>query len=150
MRRLLITFLAACCGLAGWPGPAGAELFSATRSVIAILADDLFTGEAEGHLDGSGTLVIRSQKNPVLTCFGQFTSSAARGGSGRMHCSDGAHAQFQFQRLSVYRGYGAGNFSRGSMSFAYGFTAEAARPYLKLPRGKKLEHNGTELALTDL
>jgi hypothetical protein len=150
MRRLLISFLAACGGLAGWPGPAGAELFSATRTVIAILADDLFTGEAEGHLDGSGTLVIRSQKNPALACFGQFTSSSKRGGSGQMHCNDGAHAKFQFQRHSIFRGYGTGNFSRGSMSFAYGFTAEEAGPYLMLPGGKKLEHNGTELALADL
>lgn len=153
MRETGITVLAACCigiGLAGSPAPAGAELFSATRTVIAILADDLFVGEAEGHLDGAGSLVIRSQKNPALTCFGRFTSSAARGGSGRMHCSDGASAKFQFQRLSVYRGYGAGNFSRGSMSFAYGFSAEEAGPYLRLPEGKKLAHNGTGLALVDL
>ena len=150
MGKTGITVLAAFMWLASVPVPAGAELFSATRTVIAILADDLFMGEAEGHLDGAGTLVIRSQKNPTLTCFGRFTSSTAHGGAGQMHCSDGASAKFQFQRLSVYRGYGAGNFSRGSMSFAYGFSAEEAGPYLRLPEGKKLAHNGFELALVDL
>ena len=150
MRKILITVLAACIGLAGSPTLAGAGLFSVTRTVIAILADDLFVGEAEGHLDGAGTLAIRSQKDPALTCLGQFTSSAALGGSGQLYCSDGATATFYFKRLSVFRGYGAGSFSRGAMSFAYGFTAEEAGPYLKLPEGKKLAHNGTEINLVDL
>jgi hypothetical protein len=48
------------------------------------------------------------------------------------------------------RGHGVGSSSRGSMSFAYGLTAEEAGPYLKLPKGKKLTHNGTELELVDL
>ena len=67
-----------------------------------------------------------------------------------MHCSDGATATFHFKRLSVFRGYGVGSFSRGAMSFAYGFAAEEAGPYLKLPEGKKLAHNGTGLKLVDL
>ena len=150
MRKMFITVLAACIGLAGSATPAGAGLFSATRMVIAILADDLFVGVAEGHLSGAGTLAIHSQKDPDLTCLGQFTSSAELGGSGRMHCSDGATATFHFQRLSVFRGHGVGSFSRGAMSFAYGLTAEEAAPYLKLPEGKKLTHNGSELKLVGL
>ena len=142
--------LAACIGLAGSATVAGAGLFSATGMVIAILAGDLFVGEAEGHLSGAGTLAIHSQKDPALTCLGQFTSSAALGGSGQMQCSDGATATFHFQRLTVFRGYGVGSFSRGSMSFAYGLTPEEAGPYLKLPEGKKLTHNGTELELVAL
>ena len=67
-----------------------------------------------------------------------------------MRCSDGTNAIFHFKRLSVFRGYGVGSFSRGSMSFAYGLTAEEAGPYLNLPEGKKLTHNGTELELVDL
>jgi hypothetical protein len=149
VRKILITALAACCGLAGSATPAGAGLFSATGLVIAILADDLFVGEAEGRLSGAGTLAIHSQKSPDLTCVGQFTSSAALGGTGQMRCSDGATATFHFQRLSIFRGYGVGNFSRGTMSFAYGFTAQEAGPYLKLPEGKKLTQSGTELALVD-
>ena len=150
MRKIGITVVAACIGLTGSATTADAGLFSATRSVIAIVAGDLFVGEAEGHLSGAGTLAIRSQRNPAVSCLGQFTSSAALGGSGQMHCNDGATATFQFQRLSVFRGYGGGSFSRGSFSFAYGLTAEEAGPYLKLPEGKKLAHNGTELELVDL
>ena len=150
MRKILITVLAACIGLGGSTTLASAGLFSAKRVVIAILADDLFVGEAEGHLSGAGTLAIHSQKNPDVTCLGQFTSSAELGGSGQMRCSDGTAATFHFQRLSVFRGYGVGSFSRGTMSFAYGFTAEEAGPYLNLPEGKKLTLNGTELKLVDL
>ena len=124
-------------------------MFSATRTAIALPAADQFVGEAEGHLSGAGTLVIHSQKNRDLICLGEFTSSAVLGGSGQMRCSDGATATFQFQRLSVFRGYGVGSFSRGAMSFTYGLTAEEAGPYLKLPEGKRLMHNGAELALVD-
>jgi hypothetical protein len=150
MRKILITAFAACIGLAGSATLAGSGLLSATGMVIAILANDLFVGEAEGHLSGGGTLAIHSQKEPGLTCLGQFTSSAELGGAGQMHCSDGATAIFHFQRLSIRRGYGVGNFSRGAMSFAYGLTAEEAGPYLKLPEGKKLARTGTELKLVDL
>ena len=67
-----------------------------------------------------------------------------------MHCSDGTTATFQFQRLTAFRGHGVGIFGRGLMSFAYGLTVEEAGPYLKLPAGKRLWHNGTELELVDL
>jgi len=150
MLKYFFAVLAACIGLAGSASAAGAGLLSATRTVIAILANDLFVGEAEGHLSGAGTLAIRSQRNPDVSCLGQFTSSAELGGSGQMQCSDGATAIFHFKRLSVFRGYGGGAFSRGAMSFAYGLTVEEAGPYLKLPAGKKLTHNGTELELLDL
>ena len=148
MRKILSAVLASCIGLAG-SAAAAAGLFSATGAVIAILAGDLFLGEAEGHLAGAGTLTIHSQKNPAVTCTGQFTSSAARGGSGQMLCSDGATATFHFQRLSALRGYGTGSSSRGPMSFAYGIPAEDSAPYLKLPAGKRLLHDGAELTLTD-
>jgi len=149
MYKVLITVLA-CIGLGGSPTLAGAGPFSATGTIIAIMSDDLFVGEAVGHLNGAGTLAIRSQKNPALTCRGEFTSSAELGGSGKLVCNDGTTATFQFQRLTVFRGHGIANFSRGAMSFAYGFAADEAAPYLKLPTGKKLKHNGTQLALVDL
>ena len=147
MYKIWVTGVAAIIGLAGWASPAVAELFSAKGPVIAIVADDLFLGEAEGHLSGAGTLAVQSQKDSAVSCVGQFTSSAALGGSGKMQCSDGTTATFQFQRLSVLRGYGAGSSSRGSMTFTYGLTAEEARPYLKVPGGKRLTRIGTELAL---
>ncbi len=150
MRKIWIPAFAACLGLISSETLVHAGVFSATGTVIAILADELFVGEAEGHLSGAGTLAIHSQKNPGLTCLGQFTSSAALGGNGQLQCSDGATATFYFQRLSVRRGYGIGSFSRGPMSFAYGFSAEEAGPYLKLPEGKKLSSNGGDVKLDDL
>ena len=83
-------------------------IFSATGAVIAILAGDLFVGTAEGHLDGAGTLAIHAQRNPALTCKGEFTSSAELGGKGELRCSDGSAATFHFKRLSLRRGHGAG------------------------------------------
>lgn len=149
MRKILITGFA-CIALAGSPTLASAGAFSAIGAVIAILADELFVGEAEGHLSGAGTIAIHSQRNPALTCLGQFTSSAELGGLGQMHCSDGTTATFRFQRLTMRRGYGTGSSSRGPMSFAYGLTAVEAGPYLTLPEGKKLAHNGIELELVNL
>src|ERR1700741_4554988 len=113
MRKIVITVLAACIGLASPATVARADLFSATRTVIAILADNLFVGEAEGHLSGAGTLAIHSQKDPRLSCIGDFTSSPALGGSGQLNCSDGTRATFHFKRLTIFRGYGSGSFSRG-------------------------------------
>lgn len=149
MRKPFIAAFAAFIGLAGTATQAYAGLFSATRPVIAILAGELFVGEAEGHLDGAGTLAIHSQRDPALSCRGQFTSSAELGGSGRLLCTDGATATFRFQRLSVFRGYGDGSHSRGGMSFVYGLSVEEAGPYMTLPRGKKLSNLGKELALVD-
>jgi len=150
MRKMSIMVLGACIGLASSAIVLGGGLLSATGPVIAIVGGDLFLREAEGHLSGAGALNIHSQKDPALICLGQFTSSAELGGSGQMHCSDGSTATFHFQRLTMFCGHGVGNFSRGSMSFAYGLTPEEARPYLRLPEGKKLTHNGTELELVAL
>jgi hypothetical protein len=125
-------------------------MFSATGMVIAIMAGELFLGEAEGRLNGSGTLAIHSQKVPALTCTGRFTSSAERGGAGTLECSDGSAATFRFERLTIRRGHGAGSFTRGPMNFAYGLSAEEAARYLKLPEGKKLAGRGADLELVDL
>jgi hypothetical protein len=147
MRILGIVVLVTCIGLVGAATPVSGELLSAKGTVIAILADELFLGEAEGHLSGGGTLAIHSQKDPALTCLGDFTSTAALGGSGQLRCSDGTTATFHFQRLTMFCGYGDGSFTRGSMSFAYGLSVEDAGPYLKLPQGKKLTQNGTAAGL---
>jgi hypothetical protein len=150
MHKFVVAVITASIGLSVSATPANAGLFSAKGEIIAILAGDLFVGEAEGHLSGAGTLVIHSQKDPAISCHGQFTSSAERGGLGRLVCSDGATATFQFQRLSVFRGYGSGKFSRGDMSFAYGLGADEVGPYVRLPPGKRLAYSGKELTLADL
>jgi len=148
-RRILPATIVGCIGLAGPLTQANAGPFSATRAVIAILDGQLFVGEAEGHLDGTGTIAIRSQRNPALACLGAFTSNAERGGSGTLACSDGSAATFRFQRLSVYRGHGTGITSRGAISFVYGLSAEEALSHLQLPGGKKFSAAGAELTLVD-
>jgi hypothetical protein len=130
MRNTLAAVLVA---LAGWMNPARAELFSSTGPVIAILAGDLFLGEAKGHLDGSGTVRIQSRANPEVSCYGQFASSAEHGGAGSMRCSDGATLTFRFQRLGFKRGHGTGVSTRGPLSFTYGLSASESEPYLKPP-----------------
>jgi hypothetical protein len=148
MRRGLIAAFSAAFALAG-AATANAGLFSATGAVIAILGGELFVGEAEGHLNGAGTLSIRAQKEPGRICVGDFVSSPALGGSGQLSCNDGSRATFHFKRLTVFRGHGAGTFSSGPMSFTYGLNAKEATPYLKMPAGKKLVHNGLALEMVD-
>jgi hypothetical protein len=149
MQTKMITVFIACIGLAGACSTAGAQMFSATRPVIAIVAGDLFTGDAEGHLNGSGTLSIHSHKDPALVCHGQFTSTAAHGGDGELQCTNGSVATFHFTRLTAFTGHGSGSFGSGTMSFAYGLGHAEATPYLHLPEGKKLTQSGNELAMAD-
>jgi phospholipid transport system substrate-binding protein len=151
MRSLLVTSFAAFAALAGWTNPAGAGLLSSTGPVIAILAGDLFLGEAEGNLDGSGTIAIASQAHPEVGCRGEFTSSAEHGGTGKgdLRCSDGAIATLQFKRLSLVRGYGSGSSNQGALSFTYGLSAEESGPFLTLPPGKALARSGSDLKLVD-
>ena len=80
---------------------------------------------------------LRSRSNPGLTCVGEFSATEALGDAGQLRCSDGASATFEFQRLSLRRGYGAGKSSRGALSFTYGLTAEESAAYLKLPAGRR-------------
>src|SRR4051794_21281737 len=96
--------LAACLALAG-SVPTHAGLLSVTGDVIAIMAGELYLGQAEGHYDGSGTLAIRAQKNPAVKCTGEFTSSKELGGKGQLRCTDGAGASFRFDRITILRGH---------------------------------------------
>ncbi len=136
-----------CVGLAGWTGGANAQLFSSTGPVIAILGGELLVGEVTAHLAGWGTIALRSRANPALSCAGEFSATDALGDAGQLRCSDGARATFEFQRLSLRRGYGAGASSRGALSFTYGLTAEQSASYLKLPAGQSLAGEGDSLQL---
>jgi hypothetical protein len=147
MYRMSIVGLAAALGAAAWAGPARAWMLSSTGPVVAIMGEELFLGEARGYLDGSGTMTIRSQRNPELTCRGEFTSSAELGGLGRLRCSNGATGTFRFKRLTLRKGYGVGSYAKRPMNFTYGLTAEESAPYLKLPPGKKLDLGGKTPAL---
>jgi hypothetical protein len=150
MKTILVTGLMSLAALAGSASPAAAGLLSAKGPVIAILHGDLFLGEAEGHLDGSGTLKIWSRADPTLSCSGQFSRSPEKVDTGSMRCTDGATATFQFQRLSVLRGYGTGSSSLGDMSFTYGLNADDSAKYLKLPAGKVLKMSGKDLQLVEI
>ena len=121
--------------LRGVGGVADAGLLSSTGPVIAILDGELLVGEVTAHFAGWGTIALRSPSNPGLTCAGESSATDALGDAGQLRCSDGATAAFQFQRLSLRRGYGAGT-SGSALSFTYGLTAEESAPYLKLPCGK--------------
>ena len=149
MQRKLLIFISGFIGLLGSNNPAYAGLFSATGPVIAIFADELFLGVATGNFDGSGTIKIQSRSNLDLTCSGQFTSSAKLGGKGTLQCSDNTSATIKFKRLSIRRGYGTGNSSRGTMSFTYGLSANDSLPYLKLPTDKALRQVGKEVDLVE-
>jgi hypothetical protein len=149
MRRILVVGSAVFAGLAGWMNPAGAGLFSSTGPVIAILAGDLFLGEAEGQIGGSGTVWIQSRSRPDVTCRGQFSYSAVLGGAGDMLCSDGATATFRFQRLGLARGHGTGSSTLGPLSFTYGLSPVESEPYLKAPPGKAIRVGGKDLVLVD-
>jgi len=145
-RKLPASALALCIACAGWAGVADAGLLSSTGPVIAVLDGELLVGEATAHLAGWGTIAIRSPSNPGLTCVGEFSATDALGDAGQLRCSNGAAAAFQFQRLSLRRGYGMGT-SGSALSFTYGLTAEESAPYLKLPFGKTLMRDGSTLAL---
>ena len=67
-----------------------------------------------------------------------------------MRCSNGANGTYHFNRLNLEKGYGVGSYRGRSMSFTYGLTFDESEPYLKVPPGKKLEHNGKTLALVDI
>ena len=150
MRNRLFIAVTALTGLFAWCAPASAGWLSSTGPVIAIFGGELFLGEAEGHLDGAGTIQIHSRTNPELGCRGEFTSSAELGGVGSMRCSDGITASFQFQRLSITRGYGTGSSSRGALSFTYGLSSSESGRYLRLPPGKMLSLGDMALELVDL
>jgi hypothetical protein len=132
MRRLLATSIAALVGLGASGNLTAAGLLSSTGPVIAILAGDLYHGEAVGHLDGSGTVRIQSLATPALACYGNFTSSKELGGAGSLECTDGLIVTFKFKRLTITRGHGTGTSSRGPLSFTYGLSPAEAEPYLKI------------------
>ncbi len=148
-RQRILIILVGFAAFAGIVNSAVAGLFSSTGPVIVIYAGEIFQGVAKGNFDGSGTIKIQSSSKPEVTCVGQFTSSAKLGGVGELKCSDNSSARFNFQRLSMRRGYGTGNSSRGPMSFTYGLRANESIPYLKLPLGKTIRLHGEDVELVD-
>lgn len=141
MKTIASATLVLGCLLSGCANESGARmgLFSATAPVIAVLADDLFTGEAVGYVDRTGTITATSVKNPDIKCIGSFRYTGSKTGTASMRCNDGAEAELTFHGLSTLSGYGYGKTSRGPASFTFGLTAEQAAEYLKIPEGKRLD-----------
>ena len=69
------------------------------------------------------------------------------GDSGQLRCSDGASADFRFERLTMMRGYGAASPGGSTLSFTYGLSTEESVPYLKLRAGTALRGEGDKLEL---
>ncbi|MBT9553922.1 MAG: hypothetical protein IV088_24015 [Hydrogenophaga sp.] len=138
IRLSLAVFLAVAA--AGCANESGARLglTSAKSPVLAILADDLFTGEAVGYMDRTGTIDIASVVDPNLKCVGQFRYTGSKAGVATVRCNDGGVGELSFNGLSLLSGYGYGTTSRGPASFTFGLTPEQALKYLTLPKGKQL------------
>jgi hypothetical protein len=113
-------------------------LFSVTLPVIAIFHDDLFVGEAIGHLDRTGTIDLRSVLDPKIKCVGSFRYTGLKTGVADMRCDDGVEAKLLFNALSAFSGYGAGSTPKGPASFTFGLSPEEAALHLTLPQSTKL------------
>ena len=137
--------LSACANQSG----AHMGLLTTTTPVVAIVGDELYTGESVSYIDGTGVMKIKSAANPQQECSGDFRYESERLGVGDMRCTGGSNATFQFRALSTMTGYGFGRARTGDVSFAYGMTPEQAEPYLRLPNGKKLRQKNSRLILSD-
>lgn len=146
--RLLVTMTAALL-LTGCANSGGASmgLFSATAPVLAMLHDDLFTGEAVGYMDRTGTISMTSTIDPNTKCVGQFRYTGSKSGVARVQCNDGAEAELTFNALSMLSGYGYGKTTRGPASFTFGLNPEESSKYLTLPKGKQIrkQQDGPQL-----
>ena len=137
--------LSACANQSG----AQMGLFTTTAPVVAVVGNELYTGQSVCYIDGSGVIQLKSSSNPEQECSGDFRYESERLGVGDIRCTGGASATFQFRALSMLTGYGFGRARTGDVSFAYGMTPEQAEPYLRLPSGKKLRRKDGTLVLTD-
>lgn len=116
-------------------------LTSAHAPVYAMLQDDLFTGEAVGYMDRTGTIQIQSVVNPKVRCIGSFRYTGSKVGVASVQCNDGQEADLVFNGLSMLSGYGLGKSIRGPVSFTFGLTPEEASEYLTLPPNTRLQQN---------
>ena len=144
---MLLPSLLSCANKSG----ATMSFFSATAPVHAFLQDDLFYGEAVGYLDRTGTINVTSALDPETKCIGEFRYIGTKTGVGTLTCNDGQIANIQFQALSSLSGYGYGRTSKGPVSFTFGLTADEAKAYLKMPKGKTIaKTKDNKVKLVDL
>ena len=125
-------------------------LFTATAPVLAMLQDDLFTGEAVGYMDRTGTISMTSTIDPDRKCVGQFRYTGSKVGIARVQCNDGEEGELTFNALSMLSGYGYGKTTRGPASFTFGLTPEESSKYLTLPKGKQIRQKQEGPKLVDV
>lgn len=91
---------------------------SITLKVRARMEDSLetFTGTATGHLNGSGTMELKSPAGVV--CRGEFVYVSRREGSGVLSANDGRVGKFTF--VSTGRN-GTGHGELGGHPFIFSF-----------------------------
>jgi hypothetical protein len=76
-----------------------------------------FSGTATGHMDGSGTITLKS--NTGLRVTGDFVYVTSRQGEGTFKCSDGRTGPFRFVSTGT-RGTGTGRLGSENITFSFG------------------------------
>ena len=82
-------------------------------------SDETFTGSATGHLDGGGSLVVKTTTG--ASCKGTFVYVTYRQGSGTFVCDDGRTGPFNFVSTGST---GAGTGDLGGQRFTFTFGGE--------------------------
>lgn len=92
---------------------------SATAEVQGQSADgtEIFSGTAQGKMDGSGVLQVRS--NLGRSCTGNFVYETNRRGAGNFACTDGSSGPFEFTSTGS-TGVGTGNIDGKVFTFTFG------------------------------
>lgn len=80
-------------------------------------SSETFTGTATGYIDGSGVLLIVSNKG--AQCSGNFIYVTNRKGEGVFKCDDGRSGPFEFVSTGS-RGTGFGDLGGEKFTFTFG------------------------------
>jgi len=92
---------------------------TATAKIQGQFSDgtEIFTGSAQGKLDGSGTLQVTSNRG--RSCVGNFVYETNRRGAGTFVCSDGNSGPFEFTSTGM-TGVGSGTIGNKTFVFTFG------------------------------
>jgi hypothetical protein len=151
MIQRLLLIIAVCSALSACANTSGARmgLLTTTMPVVALVSNEVYTGDAVSYIDGTGKMRLKAETDPQRECQGAFRYETGNFGKGKLQCADGSTAVFHFHAMSTLTGYGYGKADRGHVRFTYGLTPDQAAPYLRLPAGKKLQRKDSALLLTD-
>ena len=122
----------------------------ASFRVIAVFARDVMVGQADGYLDRTGTVSVKSTTDDAMRCVGSYFRAGRSGGHGSVDCSDGSHVPFRYTALTLRSGYGFGSSPRGAFSFTFGLTLDQSLEYLVVPPGRKIDRASSPPAMIRL